>query len=303
MDDNLRCSAWTRSHDVDPIGTAGCYAGLLMVEWPLPWPRNLADIPQLTGVAGACARAGIRLQAVVGTGTAQGRVALYRWQPESGVFSGVEVQGCQDPAAVSVALLDDRPPPGTRPVEGKDVLVCGHGQRDRCCGSKGTSLALNLHGALGEGVRVWRTSHLGGHRFAPTLILLPEGTSWGYQDLDSVRQIVTRTEPVDAQLGKYRGCLGLTSPAIQAVERAALKDAGWALLGWSRAGEELGNETVAFRATSREGESRSWRARVITRRVLPVPQCGAPVGEHLKTELELGVEGLERDPVAVQPVI
>ena len=100
-----------------------------------------------------------------------------------------------------------------------------------------------------------------------------------------------------AQLGKYRGCLGLTSPAIQAVERAALNEAGWALLGWSRAGEELGDNTVLFRATSSDGEPRAWRARVVTRRVLPVPPCGSPVTQHTKTEAELGVEELELDPV------
>jgi hypothetical protein len=296
MDDNLRCSAWTRLHEVDPIGTAGCYAGLLLVEWPLPWPRDVADIPQLTDVAGACRRAGIRLQAVVGSGAGQGRVVLYRWQPEAGAFAGVEVEARDDVAAAARALLDDNPPAGSRPVEGRDVLVCGHGGRDRCCGSKGTALALTLQRSLGDGIRVWRTSHTGGHRFAPTCIVLPEGTCWGYLDPHSVRQILTRSGPVDAQLARYRGCLGLTSPAVQAVERAALKEAGWALLGWPRAGEELEDNTVVFRATSEDGEPRAWRARVVTRRVLPVPQCGSPVTEHLKTEAELGVEGLELDP-------
>jgi hypothetical protein len=295
MNDDLRCSAWTRSNGVDPIGTAGSYAGVLLVERPLPWPRDVAEIPELTDVAAAARRARVRLQAVIGTEPARGRVAFYRWQPEDGVFSGVEVFAGDRVAAAATEFLEGNPPAGARPVEGPEVLVCGHGRRDRCCGSLGTSLALTLEAdaSLRARVKLWRTSHTGGHRFAPTFILLPEGTAWGYLDPDSAKEILTRSQPVDEQLGRYRGCLGLASPAIQAIERAALKEVGWPLLEWFRVGEELGDGMVDLRATSKEGESRHWRARVVTRRVLPVPQCGAPISEELKTEPELAVEGLE----------
>ena len=48
------------------------------------------------------------------------------------------------------------------------LLVCTHGGRDRCCGSDGTRLFQALFPP--PGVRVWRTSHTAGHRFAPTAI-------------------------------------------------------------------------------------------------------------------------------------
>ena len=53
------------------------------------------------------------------------------------------------------------------------VLVCTHGRRDRCCALLGTATWQAL-ADLG-GAEVWQTTHLGGHRFAPTLLSLPDG--------------------------------------------------------------------------------------------------------------------------------
>ncbi len=57
----------------------------------------------------------------------------------------------------------------SRPV----LLVCTNGRRDVCCATRGRTVANALiqeHDDL-----VWETSHTGGHRFAPTAVLLPWG--------------------------------------------------------------------------------------------------------------------------------
>jgi hypothetical protein len=57
------------------------------------------------------------------------------------------------------------------------LLVCTHGSRDRCCGRLGGELFSLL---LGEApTMVWQSSHLGGHRFAPTALSLPDGLQYG----------------------------------------------------------------------------------------------------------------------------
>ena len=61
-DPGLRCSPWTRAQHVDPIGSAGAFDALILVEWPLPWPADVADIPEL---AAASAAPGVRLMTVV----------------------------------------------------------------------------------------------------------------------------------------------------------------------------------------------------------------------------------------------
>jgi hypothetical protein len=295
---DLRCSSWARDQQVDPIGTAGCYNGFLLVEWPLPWPRDVSEIPELTPVAIAAKAAGCRVQAVVrAPGRSGSRVVLYTWDPDRGRFGGIEAEAQGDPAATALSTLAGNRSPGSREIAGTDLLICGHGRRDRCCGSMGTALQAEASrpGQLAENVRVWRTSHTGGHRFAPTAIVLPEGTAWGYLDASALSGIVSRADPVSTYVHQYRGCAGMSSPAVQAVERAVLGEIGWDLLDRPRSGEEAGDGTVTLVVGTGEGQ-RTWRGLVVVKRTLPVPNCGVPVSDNDKTDDELAVTELHELP-------
>lgn len=57
------------------------------------------------------------------------------------------------------------------------LLVCGNGRRDACCARTGGPLARLL--SQEHPGRVWESSHLGGHRFAPTALVLPTGQALG----------------------------------------------------------------------------------------------------------------------------
>lgn len=57
------------------------------------------------------------------------------------------------------------------------VLVCTNGRRDVCCAKLGAPVAQAL--SQQDGLEVWQTTHLGGHRFAATLLQLPEGLCYG----------------------------------------------------------------------------------------------------------------------------
>jgi hypothetical protein len=67
--------------------------------------------------------------------------------------------------------------PGAAALDEPIYLVCVHGRRDRCC----ARLGMPVYTALAElaGDRVWQTTHLGGHRFAATLLVLPAGVCYG----------------------------------------------------------------------------------------------------------------------------
>jgi hypothetical protein len=171
-----------------------------------------------------------------------------------------------------------------------DVLVCAHGRRDVCCGALGTVLAQELErGVLGPGIRCWRTSHTRGHRFAPTAFVFPEGTAWAFVDAVLLRRVVHREGPVEELLPRYRGCAGLGSPALQALERAVLVQTGWDLFDRARQGEHVGGDRVRLTARSAGGTTQVWEGTVVTGRLLPVPQCGRPIGEATKSEPELGI--------------
>ncbi|MGJ3509574.1 sucrase ferredoxin [Enemella sp. A6] len=57
----------------------------------------------------------------------------------------------------------------TEPV----LLVCTNGKRDLCCALRGRPVALAA--AEQRPGMVWETNHTGGHRFAPTGVMLPWG--------------------------------------------------------------------------------------------------------------------------------
>lgn len=67
---------------------------------------------------------------------------------------------------------------GAQPTEDPIVLVCTHGKRDKCCALKGRPLAAAMQTCF-YGDDVWESSHTKGHRFAPSMILLPWGYSFG----------------------------------------------------------------------------------------------------------------------------
>lgn len=65
-----------------------------------------------------------------------------------------------------VGLTDERP-----------IFVCTHSARDHCCGLHGAGVSRALEKAAPG--RVWQCTHLGGHRFAATLVALPDGLHYG----------------------------------------------------------------------------------------------------------------------------
>lgn len=94
-------------------------------------------------------------------------------QPERRRVVELDVDLGQIPELDVDALLADAIEAPRKPL----WLVCTHGSRDRCCAKWGMPIfdALREH----DPGRVWQSSHLGGHRFAPTLVALPVGLMWG----------------------------------------------------------------------------------------------------------------------------
>jgi len=304
VDPSLRCSQVIREAGVDPVGTAGSYHGFLLLEWPLPWPRDLSEVPALEPVHAALAGTGLRLQGLVplfGDGEAR-RVICYR-RPRGTGFAGYERAEHLVPeervvdAAIELARGGDGDPAWARAPITDDVLVCTHGRRDVCCGSQGTALVLELSAdptRFGGSIRLWRTSHTGGHRFAPTGIVLPQGTVWAHLDADALRRITRREGPLDDLLPRYRGCPAVGPPAVQALEREAFAEIGWEWLDWHRWGEAGDDGTATVTGESPGGDRRTWTAEVEVARMVPVPECGLPIDAAKKSEPELRVRAVVR---------
>lgn len=66
---------------------------------------------------------------------------------------------------------------GLTPHSDAIYLVCTHGRRDRCCAELGRPLLQAVEAAAPG--QAWGVSHLGGHRFAGNLLILPQGLMYG----------------------------------------------------------------------------------------------------------------------------
>lgn len=293
----LRCSVQTRAAEVDPIGTATTTAAYLLVEVPLPWPPAILDHPLLVAVGAALEHADVAAT-VLGIvpdhdETDRHRVIAHRRPP--GPFRRYRrterVVAGADLAAAAVDLL-------TAPVAGSvdaaadgqaltpheddgttDLLICTHGRRDRCCGSFG----MNLFTAVGArhvraGVRSWRVSHTGGHRFAPTALVLPEGHLWSWLDGDLVDAVVHRRGDVADVLDHYRGSSAIGSAPVQVAEREAFRREGWGWLDGHRSGAVVAGDDrraeVRLDVHRADGTVGAYAATVERVGTVPQPMCG-----------------------------
>lgn len=82
-------------------------------------------------------------------------------------------------------------------------LVCTNGERDACCGRFGAATFAAL-AQIDEGT-AWRTIHVGGHRFAPNVVVLPHGIFYGRVAAEDVQRVVDDYRQGRLTLDRLRG--------------------------------------------------------------------------------------------------
>ncbi len=68
------------------------------------------------------------------------------------------------------------------------VAVCAHGRHDQCCAVRGRGATAAIAARYPE--ITWECSHLGGDRFAATMLVLPEGLCYGRVDSTDSAELV-----------------------------------------------------------------------------------------------------------------
>ena len=242
------CSTVSRALGEDPAGTATPYRGYLLIEMPLPWPRDMTKSPffpgGLTDLLGVAVTQKVRALFLAPDPdySRSGHTRVIRLQrPLSGPTTGFMRDEYLVPHDRITALVEsllqatgaERFAPYRVEAEGvRDLLVCTHGSTDAACGRYGYPLYESLrHGYVDPNLRVWRVSHVGGHRFAPTVLDFPEGRFWAHLDPGDADAVVRRVGPVAALRMRYRGWTALDSPFEQVAERAVFEREGWAWVG------------------------------------------------------------------------
>ena len=113
------------------------------------------------------------------------------------------------------------------------LLVCAHGRHDACCAVRGRPVAAAL--AARWPAETWECSHVGGDRFAPNLLVLPDGAYYGDLDPASAEQVVE--DHLAGAVGT-RHLRGVSSgpPAVQAALLGVLERFGPASVRDARGG-------------------------------------------------------------------
>lgn len=294
FDDDFRCAPWTLRQGIDPVGSATAFDTLICVELPGPWPRDVSEHPLMDGLE---VPAAVRIQAVgIDDDPGDGTVLVTRWTrprtvdalSRSATLVGTDFRvAADDRRAVIEALVA-----GSTELDGlgdpapDEILVCSHGARDRCCGGTGTRLAAQAKAQL-DGLRIRRTSHLGGHRYAPTALCLPDGRMWAFLDIDILRGIAEGDLAPDEAREFYRGNTALDAWS-QVVEAQMLVDGGWNALDIDEVSPvtEIADDGRSARVTLRYtsgGATESIDTTVEVEETYPVLVCGSPPEDADKT--------------------
>lgn len=152
-------------------------------------------------------------------------------------------------------------------------LVCAHGRRDRCCGVLGSAVFRAIQS---EGVDVWQTSHLGGHRFAACALWLPDGTMHGRLRPERVGAFVAAQKASQiGDLDLFRGTCAYDRPtqAAEFLLRRRLAETGVDAIEWQGTAPHADSSWEArFRVASAE---HLVRVRLEDTGVVRPPSCGA----------------------------
>lgn len=266
----LSCAVSAQRAGEDLIGTAGHYQTYVFIECPLPWPRKAFDSERMPLALRQYVKA-IKAERSVqflcvnrGTASASSRTAVLVYEradrsAPNGSSKNFANRYCAQEFQVDgldqvVACLethwqsDRAASQGKRPgqtIDQQDIFICTHGMRDKCCAQFGQPFFRAAKRSVEQGdlpnTRVWKVSHIGGHRFAPTAISMPDGRYYGRLTLSALKALSTRSGPISQLRSVYRGW-GILPLPLQVLERQLLLNHGWQWLTYKAAYKLLASD-------------------------------------------------------------
>ncbi|WP_432136317.1 MULTISPECIES: sucrase ferredoxin [unclassified Streptomyces] len=288
------CATVSRDLDEPVSGTAATARTWILLEQPGPWGAEALVSSHLDPAVGRALK-----RAVKGTGV---RIALIRRPGRHAdvgapsvrrVFAAHTVPGRVWLRTATTAdprrLLDldfralergdhrsfDAALGARAHTGGPLALVCTNGKRDRCCALLGRPLAAELADSGEEGV--WEVTHLGGHRFSPTVLVLPYGYAYGRAEARTVVEALRGAREGRIVVDACRGGSAWERPG-QAAELAVRTAVG------EYAAEALSvvrtvGEAPRWEVTVAHLDGRRWRVLVAHGASLPPrpESCGASV--------------------------
>jgi hypothetical protein len=279
------CSIWSLEVGEPLAGTAAAETELFVVlEHAGPWGPKGADdsglpsevVAHLAQFTKAEKRARVQLMRRPERSGERPRVYLARSTPGKASLLSRELARLEQLVEIDLfGWASGAQPSGFSLLSEPLYLVCVHGRRDRCCALRGMPVYSALSALAPDAT--FQTTHLGGHRFAATLLVLPEGICYGRVEAHEAEALIAahRAQRFHA-LTRVRGRCAY-EPAAQAAEVRLREDLGetalsaLSLLGVLR--DAAGDAEVRFRHEPTGGEH---SVRVVKQALAASAQsCGA----------------------------
>ncbi|GAA0336941.1 sucrase ferredoxin [Streptomyces olivoreticuli] len=269
------CATVSRQLSEPLAGTAATARTWLLLEQPGPWGADALATSHLDPAVGhaleaAAAGTGVRIALIRRPGrhadchrpTTQ-RVFVAHTAPGR---SWIRTTESADPAALAaldLAALGAGEHGGLwEPYDGDPlVFVCTNGKRDRCCALLGRPLAAELVSA--GGIETWEVTHIGGHRFAPTLFVLPYGYAYGRVTAHGVKDVLeaVRDGRIVTEQCRGRSAWGRPGQAAELAVRELTGEDGADALDVPRA-EPVDGAAAHWSVTVTHTDGRAWRVLV-----------------------------------------
>lgn len=228
------CSDRAREREDPLVGTGPRGERWFLIEVSASWGRNaLLDAPFDPELGRALVQriesAGMRALAIRRTGrrpaSSSWRWAVVDSRPGLESAHWGEVGDVRE--LLEVPLDGSSGQASDRPI----FCVCTHARHDQCCAVRGRQVVATLAEAYPD--ETWECSHLGGDRFAGTMVVLPHGLYYGYADDADAVQIADAA--IDGRIvdAFYRGRSSLSHPEQAAQHYARERFGGDAIDAWA----------------------------------------------------------------------
>jgi (2Fe-2S) ferredoxin len=215
------CSDRARERDDPLAGTASRGDTWFLVENPAGWGRHaFLDPPFDVGLGRELVRrvegAGVRPLAIRRVDRRRVPIGLrWAWVDSRPGRESVVWGEVSHPRQLLDVPLD-----GSAGTSSDELVfaVCTHGRHDQCCAVRGRPVALRLSERYPE--QTWECSHLGGDRFAGTMVVLPHGLYYGRVDDADALDVADAYLDGRVVPGLLRGRSSLSHP-VQSAQDAA----------------------------------------------------------------------------------
>jgi hypothetical protein len=228
----FRCTASSSARDEPLAGTASTFRRFLLAEFPGPWGVDaLRDSRLPTEVGAALTRRarplGIRVSLIRRHGRAAAggamRVFAAYTDPDRPWIETAELRGPDELLGLDLDALSAGRSLGLERWDAPLFLTCTHGRHDACCAERGRPVAQALFYSHPD--EAWEVSHIGGDRFAASVLVLPDGLYYGRLDPESAARMAVWHHDGRLDVDHLRGRSGYSWPE-QAAEIFLRRETG-----------------------------------------------------------------------------